>query len=397
MGEAACSRKTLPTRNPAPSCPVPGSVAVYAHIPWCAAICPYCDFDKQATDFRLVDQYIEAVLAHTRAQPRRPSHSLYFGGGTPSLLTPARLEHLIKAWRTRFSLAAEPEATVASNPSDIVAHKVAAYLAAGVTRFSLGVQSLDDDELRFLGRRHNADKAVRAVQAIREAGCDDLSVDLMYGLPDQSLDSVRRSLEGLLALQPDHVSCYALTLEEDTPMGADVAAGRLELAQDDAIAEQYAKIQRMLGETGFEQYELSNWARPGHESIHNLTYWRNGEWIGLGAGAAGSAAQRRYKRTPVVRDYIEAALAGDSAFVECETWTKASAMRDTVMLGLRLAEGISDTEFESRFGRSLREYCSPRLNELVGAGVLRWESDRLSLAPTSYFVCNAVLAELLAP
>src|SRR5439155_21369324 len=162
-----------PTPNPqlpTPTFPVPGSVAVYVHIPWCAAICPYCDFDKQASDFRLVDQYIEALLAHMRLQPRRPSHSLYFGGGTPSLLTPMRLERLIKAWRTRFAVAAAPEVTVESNPSDIVAHKIAAYLEAGLTRISLGVQSLDDDELRFLGRRHTADKAVRAVHAIREAG-----------------------------------------------------------------------------------------------------------------------------------------------------------------------------------------------------------------------------------
>jgi oxygen-independent coproporphyrinogen III oxidase len=372
-------------------------VAVYVHIPWCAAICPYCDFDKQATDFRLIDPYIDALLRHMYEQARRTSHSLYFGGGTPSLLTPARLARVIRAWRTRFAVTAGPEVTVESNPSDIVAHKVEAYLTAGVTRISLGVQSLDDDELRFLGRRHTADKAMRAARAVREAGCDDLSLDLMYGLPGQAIESVRRSLDGLIALAPDHVSCYALTLEADTPMGAEAEAGRLALAGDDAVADQYAEIQHTLASAGYRQYELSNWARPGHESVHNLTYWRNGDWIGLGAGAAGSIGGRRYKRTPIVRDYIAAANAGEAGYVECEAWTRGSRMRDTLMLGLRLAEGVSASEFEATFGVSLRDYCGSQLNELVRAGALSLSDERLALNPASYFVCNAVLVELLPP
>ena len=393
MDGAACSFKTLPTNT----CPAPDSVAVYVHIPWCAAICPYCDFDKQASDFRLVDEYIEAVIRHMNAQARRRTHSLYFGGGTPSLLTPARITRLVRAWRTRFGVADEHEVTVEANPSDIVAHKVGAYLQAGVTRISLGVQSLDDDELKFLGRRHTADKAVRAARAVREAGCRDLSLDLMYGLPGQHMEALRRTLDGLLALEPDHISCYALTLEADTPMGVEASAGRLDLPEDDAVADQYAEIQTRLAEAAFRQYELSNWARPGHESIHNLTYWRNGEWVGFGAGAAGSASGRRYKRTPIVRDYIAAALADDPGFVECETWTRRSRMRDTIMLGLRLAEGVSGPDFEANFGMSLRHHFGERLDDLVGSGVLRWTGDRLALDPASYFVCNAVLSELLPP
>lgn len=367
------------------------------HIPWCASICPYCDFDKQASDFRLVDQYIDALIQHMHAQSRRATHSLYFGGGTPSLLTPERLARVIRAWRTRFAVTDEPEVTVESNPSDIVAHKVEAYLRAGVTRISLGTQSLDDAELRFLGRRHTADKAVRAARAVREAGCKDLSVDLMYGLPGQTIDGVRRSLAGLVAVGPDHISCYALTLELDTPMGADAAAGRLNLAEDDTVADQYAAIQESLAEAGYRQYELSNWAIPEHESRHNLTYWRNGEWIGLGAGAAGSAAGRRYKRTPDVRAYIAAAIAGEPAYVECETWSRANRMRDTLMLGLRLAEGVSSAEFEASFAVSLIDYCGGRLDQLVDAGVLHWDGEKLALDRASYFVCNTVLGELLPP
>ena len=369
-------------------------IAVYVHIPWCASLCPYCDFDKQAHDFRLVDAYLDALLQHVEATPPRSAHSLYFGGGTPSLLTPARLARIVDACRARFGLDGA-EITVEANPSDVVTHKIEAYLRTGVNRISLGVQSLDDDELHFLGRRHTADKARRAVQAIRAAGCDDLSLDLMYGLEAQDLGRLSASLGGLLDLQPDHLSAYALTLETSTPMGVDLAAGRVDLPDDDAVADQYGLIQETLAAAGFIQYELSNWARPGHSSVHNLTYWRNGEWVGLGAGAAGSFEGLRYKRTPVVRNYVAGATAGDPAYVECELWTAASMKRDTVMLGMRLAEGVSDDDFCGRFGSSLTEYCTGRLADLADAGVLRWRDGRLSLDPSSYFVCNAVLAEIL--
>jgi oxygen-independent coproporphyrinogen III oxidase len=371
------------------------SIAIYVHVPWCASLCPYCDFDKQATDFRLVDAYIDALVQHVEATPTREAHSLFFGGGTPSLLTPARLGRIIDAVHSHFVPADPWEVTVEANPSDVVAHKVEAYLRAGVTRISLGVQSLDDAELRFLGRRHSADKAIRAVAAIREAGCRDLSLDLMYGLPSSTVASVERSLGGIIALEPDHVSCYALTLEPETPMGAQAERGELALLGDDSVADQYAAIHAGLAAAGYEQYELSNWARPGHASIHNLTYWRNGEYVGLGAGASGSFMGLRYKRTPVVRDYIAAAAAGQPGYVYEEPWTREMQKHDTVMLGLRLAEGVSDSAFRERFGVSLRDYCAGPLTDLVRAGVLLWRGDRLSLSPESYFICNAVLAEIL--
>ncbi len=371
------------------------SIAVYVHIPWCASLCPYCDFEKQASEFRLIDAYIDALLRHVEATPPRVAHSLFFGGGTPSLLTVPRLARIITACRDHFGMAPDAEITVEANPSDVVPHKVEAYLDAGVNRISLGVQSLRDDELRLLGRRHSAEKAARAARALREAGCVNFSLDVMYGLPDQSVAALEETLEGVIALEPAHVSCYALTLEPTTPMGAAVEAGELALPEDDVVADQYALIQERLGATGFAQYEISNWARPGRESLHNLTYWRNGEWLGLGSGAAGSFMGVRTKRTPVVRDYIAAASAGDPGYVESELWTRERLMRDTVMLGLRLAEGVADTAFRVRFGVCLAEYCGDRLADLVQAGVLRWHGDRLALDPAHYFVCNAVLGEIL--
>jgi oxygen-independent coproporphyrinogen-3 oxidase len=371
------------------------TIAVYVHIPWCAALCPYCDFDKQASEFRLVDAYLDALIQHIQATPPRKAHSLFFGGGTPSLLTAPRLARIIAACRERFDLGPQAEVTIEANPSDIVTHKVAAYLEAGVNRISLGVQSLQDEELRMLGRRHSADKAVRAARAVREAGCANLSLDLMYGLPGQTLAVLERTLAGATALEPAHISCYALTLEHTTPMGAAAETGELALPDDDLVADQYARIQGTLAQAGFAQYELSNWAQPGRESIHNLTYWRYGEWLGLGAGAAGSFMGYRTKRTPIVRDYIAAAQAGEPGYVECEPWTHARLMRDTVMLGLRLAEGVSDAAFHARFGVGLGAFCTGRLPDLVRAGVLRWRGDRLALDPAQFFVCNAVLGEIL--
>lgn len=371
------------------------SVAVYIHWPWCAHLCPYCDFVKQANDFGLADQYIEALLRHAEATPPRAVHSIYLGGGTPSLLRPDRLARLLDGLRSHFELVAGAEITLEANPSDIVPHKAEAYLRTGVNRISLGVQSLVARELELLGRRHDATKAIRAVEAARVAGCTNLSVDLMYGLPGQAQDDLMRSLEGVLMLQLDHVSCYALTLEPETPMGADAAAGRIVLPEDDLVADQYALIQQKLAEARFVQYEVSNWAMPGHESAHNLTYWRNGEYVGLGAGAAGSFMGARYKRTPVLRDYVEAASNGEPGYAEVEPWTNDAGMRDTVMLGLRLAEGVSDSEFQARFGVPLAEYCTDRLASLTDASVLAWKGDRLQLAPSHYLVSNAVLAEIL--
>jgi oxygen-independent coproporphyrinogen-3 oxidase len=178
-------------------------------------------------------------------------------------------------------------------------------------------------------------------------------------------------------------------------MGAAAEAGDLVLPEDDLVADQYARIQERLADAGYAQYEISNWAQPGRESSHNLTYWRNGEWLGFGAGAAGSFMGHRNKRTPVVRDYIAAALAGEPGYVEDEPWTRERAMRDTVMLALRLAAGISDAAFRVRFGCGLADFCTERLEELVHVGVLRWHGDRLALDPAHYFVCNAVLAEIL--
>jgi oxygen-independent coproporphyrinogen-3 oxidase len=178
-------------------------------------------------------------------------------------------------------------------------------------------------------------------------------------------------------------------------MGAEVAAGALALPEGDAVADQYALLQAALAEAGYRQYELSNWARPGHESVHNLTYWRNGQYVGLGAGAAGSFDGARYKRTPVVRDYIAAAESGDPGLVEWEPWTHERQMRDTVMLGLRLAEGISESAFVQRFGVSLVDYCAASLQSLIANDVLRLGGDRLSLNPAFYFVCNTVLGEIL--
>jgi oxygen-independent coproporphyrinogen-3 oxidase len=178
-------------------------------------------------------------------------------------------------------------------------------------------------------------------------------------------------------------------------MGAQAERGELTLIGDDSVADQYAAIQAGLAAAGYEQYELSNWALPGHASVHNLTYWRNGEYVGLGAGASGSFMGLRYKRTPVVRDYIAAAMAGDPGYIYEEPWTREAQMHDTVMLGLRLAEGVSDRAFQDRFGVPLQEYCASPLADLIKADVLLWSGDRLALAPESYFICNAVLAEIL--
>ena len=262
------------------------SAGIYVHVPWCRSICTYCDFDRQAHAFELIPAYVGALAAEIAAQPNLTAHSVFFGGGTPSLLEPGQIGAVLDACRRRFELLTDAEITVEANPGDLDATLVAGYLGAGVNRLSMGIQSFDDRLLRLLGRRHTAAEAVEAIRQARLGGAENLSIDLMYGLPGQSPAHWRETLERAVEQRTDHLSAYLLTVDERVPLGRQVARGRTSLPVDDDVAEMYQDAQRILAAAGFEQYEISNWARPGRASRHNLTYWRDEPYLGIGAGAA---------------------------------------------------------------------------------------------------------------
>lgn len=370
------------------------TAGIYIHIPWCRSICTYCDFDRQARAFELIPAYVEALVADVARQPALTAHSIFFGGGTPSLLSPDQLSDVLDGCRRRFNPLPDAEITVEANPGDLDRDLVAAYVAAGVNRFSLGVQSFDDTLLRLLGRRHTADEAEDAIRQARLGGAANLSLDLMYALPGQSPAHWRGTLRRAIDLGTDHVSAYLLTVDERVPLGRQVSRGRVSLPLDDDVAEMYADAQRMLSEAGFEQYEISNWARPGRASRHNLTYWRDEPYLGIGAGAAGSLAGRRYKHAPDPAAYVAAVGQGRVELCEDEIVDRLTAALDYLALRLRLREGLPLRIFRDRYDVELRSLCGSELDELRAHGLLQLDGGTLRIASEHLLVSNEIILRL---
>jgi oxygen-independent coproporphyrinogen III oxidase len=375
------------------------SLALYVHFPFCLSICPYCDFDRQATGFNRIDVYVQAVerelalYAHTGERV----HSIFFGGGTPSLMTPAQVEQILSAARRTFEVLPDAEITLECNPDDADLEKLRAFKALGANRLSFGVQSLDDPFLKLLGRRHDSRQARQAAAWAREAGFH-FNLDFMFGLPGQSLAHWQTTLAAAVDLAPDHLSCYLLTVDERVPMGRDVARGRLVLPVDDDLAEMYTTTRERLAEAGYERYEISNWARPGQASRHNLTYWRDQAWIGVGAGAASAYGGRRWKNTPVLERYIESVeRGGHAACVEDEQPDRPMQMLDRLTLGLRLREGLSLREFALRFDENLLALLGETGEWLISMGFLELDDDRVRIADEHQLITNEILVRLQEP
>jgi putative oxygen-independent coproporphyrinogen III oxidase len=369
-------------------------LALYVHFPFCLSICPYCDFDRQATGFDRIDTYLAAVITEMRQYRREAVHSIFFGGGTPSLMRPEQLAEVLAAIGSTWSVQPGAEVTVECNPGDADLDKLRAFRAAGVNRLSFGVQSLDDRMLRRLGRRHSSEEARQAARWARQAGLA-FNLDFMFGLPDQSLDHWRRTLDDAIGLQPDHLSCYLLTLDERVPMGREVARGRLVLPEEDDLVAMYDLTRERLAQAGYEQYEISNWAQPGQACQHNLTYWRDESWIGVGAGAASAYGGRRWKNTPVLERYIASVEAGGpAARVEDEVPDWPTRMLDFLALGLRLREGVRLRTFEERFGMSLPTALGDTGAWLVESGFLRLDAERVTIPAEHQLMTNEVLVRI---
>jgi oxygen-independent coproporphyrinogen-3 oxidase len=375
------------------------SIALYIHFPFCLSICPYCDFDRQASGFDRIDVYLAMVVRELEGYrgPQEVVHSIFFGGGTPSLMAPAQVQHILGVARDIFEVEPDAEITLECNPGDADLAKLRAFKDAGATRVSFGIQSLDDDMLQLLGRRHSSAQARQAALWAAQAGLN-FNLDFMFGLPGQTIGHWERTLSGAVELEPDHLSCYLLTLDERVPMGRDVARGHLILPPDDTLAEMYSLTRRRLAQAGFEQYEISNWARPGQASRHNLTYWRDGQWIGVGAGAASSYAGRRWKNTPVLERYISSVGAeGAAVRVEDEEPDLRIRIVDFLTLGLRLREGVSLADFSRRFGVHLADAMGDTGEWLISAGFLELSDDRLRINVDQQLITNEILVRLEEP
>ncbi len=377
------------------------SIALYIHFPFCLSICPYCDFDRQASGFDRIDVYLAAVEKELGryAQSGERVHSIFFGGGTPSLLTPEQVAHVLSTARRTFDVVKEAEITLECNPGDADLEKLLGFKQAGVNRLSFGIQSLDSHFLKLLGRRHGTAEARQAALWAHEADfANGFNLDFMFGLPGQSLQQWQATLDGAIGLKPDHLSCYLLTVDERVPMGRDVARGKLVLPVDDDLAEMYITTRDRLAQAGYEQYEISNWAKPGRASRHNLTYWRDEQWIGVGAGAASSYGGRRWKNSPVLERYIESVECdGRALCVEDEQPDRATAMLDFITLGLRLREGINRSAFQGRFGADLLHTLAETGAWLIDMGLLEFNGERLRVPAEHQLITNEILVRLEEP
>ena len=391
-----------PTTSPAP-------VSVYVHVPFCTVKCAYCDFNSYAGMEEAIPAWESALLTELRgwsaAVAGRPVPTVFIGGGTPSLLEGASIGRILDAVRADYALDNDAEITLEANPESVRAERLGAYRAAGVNRLSMGVQSLDPGELRFLDRLHDADRAHDAFATARAAGFDNINCDLIFGLPGQSPESWRRSLEGVAAWGPDHLSCYGLTVEEGTPLAQRVAEGRVTEADPDVVAEMSEWTEERLAALGYRQYEISNWARAGgagrdRACRHNLVYWRQGDYVGVGPGAHGFVDGVRYavERSPA--RYVAALSAGGAdaraAVVSEESVEPATAAVDAAVLGLRLNAGIDEAALRSRHGAAWG-VVEPGLRWGEESGLLERSGGRLRLTRRGRRLANEVFVRVVAP
>lgn len=380
-------------------------IGLYLHVPFCAHVCPYCDFNTYSGQDALIPRYVAAlereIARRGEAFGGREAATIFFGGGTPSLLPAADVARLVRACRAAFVVAPEAEVTLEANPNSVDAGYFGELLAAGVNRLSHGVQTLRHRGLRRLGRNHEAADARGAFRAARAAGFANISLDLIFGWPGQTLRDWDEDLEEVLGWDgagPEHLSLYSLIVEPGTPLADAVTRGIVSVPDDDATADLYEAAIARMGRAGFDHYEVANWARdPSLVARHNVIYWRNGDYAGLGAGAHGHLAGRRTMNHLLPATYCAAVERGEAPVSNVEAIAAPTAMGETMMLGLRLLdEGVSAAEFEVRHGAALADVYGPTTEELVGLELLERAEDRIRLTPRGLMVANDVCARFLA-
>ena len=372
---------------------------VYVHIPFCARRCTYCDFFSTLSLKESGEAYVEAVVAEARLRRDElrgePITTLYLGGGTPSQLPLPLLTGLVNGLKEALDLSALKEFTVEVNPDDVTPQWCAALAPLGVNRVSMGVQSFEDNILRLIGRRHTARQAVEAVACLREAGIGNISIDLIYGLPGQTLTSWSESVRQALALRPQHISAYGLTYEEGTPLWRQRERGEVAEVPEEQCLEMYRILVKRLREAGYEHYEISNFALPGCHSRHNSSYWEDTPYLGLGAGAHSyDGSVRRYNPHDLHR-YIDAVLVGNTAF-EQEELTRWERYDERVMLGLRTARGVDAGRLLRDFGDDAWRHFVDEAQRHVEAGNLRVDTDgRYVLTVDGIMLSDSIIRDLM--
>lgn len=397
---------------------VPNSgMGLYVHVPFCKTKCPYCDFNTYQGIENLIEPFLPAITSEITcwgdALAHPPVKSVFFGGGTPSYLPPGDIERILVAIQSSFQVDPTAEISIEANPGDLDEAACAGILNQGVNRLSIGVQSLDNDLLNLLGRRHQASEAVEAFQSARQAGFDNVNLDLMYGLPNQSMEQWQKTLSSLIELTPEHISLYALTIEEGTPMHRWATEGKIPEPDSDLAADMYQHAREVLAEAGYHHYEISNWSLPDRACEHNLVYWENGPYLGVGPGAHSRLGDYRFWTVLSPRDYntkaatwadsgswpladlVETALQGIPTLGGWEHLSLETTCSETMFLGLRLLDGLNLSEASAIAGTDLAKKFQTPIQECLNLGLLEQDGDCLKLTMQTYLVANQAFTRFL--
>lgn len=367
-------------------------LGLYVHIPFCSAICNYCNFNRGLFEEGLKERYVAALETEIRrAGSGEPADTIFFGGGTPSLLEPDEIGRLITAARETFAVSPDAEVTLETNPETSSSARMEQFRAAGVNRVSFGVQSFREAELRRLGRIHTADRAREAVKEARTAGFDNVSLDLMMWLPQQSAADWKYNVESLIDVGPEHASLYLLELYPNAPLKEDMARAGWSQAPDDDAAEMYLWSLERLDAAGYRQYEISNVSRAGLESRHNLKYWQDGEWLGLGCGAHSTRGGVRWKNVSSTEDYVRRVTAGEAVESDRRVMTAEERVEDVLFTGLRLTEGLDLPAIERSYGVDVWGRYGAALQPFVEEGLLVHSAGRLALTRRGMLLANEIL------
>ena len=370
------------------------SLSFYVHIPYCVKRCGYCDFNTYtpselqdgATLEIVSNDYIDAVLRELESAPTSTVPTIFFGGGTPSLLPPTDLGRVIAAIRNRFDLASDAEITLEANPDSVTAEKLAEYLKVGFNRISFGMQSAKPHVLAALDRTHNPANVEKAITMARAAGFQSISVDLIYGTPGESLDDWRETVEAALSLDIDHISAYALIVETGTKLAAQIKRGELTMPNDDLMADMYLLVDQMCEAKGLTWYELSNWSKPGHQCRHNIAYWENKNWWGLGPGAHSHIDAKRFWNVKHPTTYKQKVFAGETPILESEQLSAEQIKDESILLGIRMREGLE------------LELLEPLQMEVLGVyrenGFVELQEDRVVLTPAGRLIADRIVREI---
>ena len=368
-------------------------LGLYVHIPFCSAICNYCNFNRGLFDAGLKDRYVTALLAEiANAGDGSPADTIFFGGGTPSLLEPSEVAAVIHACRQGWSLAPEAEITLEANPETVTAERLVGFRQAGVNRLSYGVQSFRDDELGRLSRLHSAGRAVEAFQLARREGFDNISLDLMMWLPQQTLAQWLESVDALIGLEPDHASMYLLEIYPNAPLRDAMARGQWSVAPDDDAADMYMQGLDRMDAAGYVQYEISNTARAGRHSRHNLKYWVDGEWLGFGCGAHSTRGGVRWKNLSATEDYVAAVTAGQSVATDVRALSPQERLEDALFTGLRLNQGVDLSAVNDRYAVDVWGGYGADLQPFVDQGVLFYDGRSLRLSRAGMLLAHEIMA-----